>query len=106
MRDAMVANAGLSQTDRPLAPISAAFASKAIVPPPVATTTSGSARVPRSASASICRKAGSPCASKICRTVIPARRSISSSRSTNCTPSRRASRRPTVVLPHPMNPVR
>ena len=57
------------------------------------------------ASSSICRNAASPSVAKISGMLLPSRSSITSSRSIKEQQSSSESRLPTLLLPHPINPV-
>ena len=82
------------------------FSSRVMMPPPVATTQGVDSQARRSAAVSQTRKPASPEAAKISGIVRPSCASIASSRSVNGQESSAASRRPTVLLPQPIMPIR
>src|SRR5436305_9289484 len=75
-------------------------------PPPVLTTWLRSAMMRPIASRSNARKAASPSSRKMCGIVRPVISSMKRSVSTNCIRSRRATLRPSVVLPLQLKPTR
>ena len=82
------------------------FAGSSTTPPPQAITAGSCVEASTSARASIARKPDSPSSSKIWVMLRPSLRAISTSRSTNGTPSRPPSSAPTVDLPEPGIPTR
>ena len=82
------------------------FSSRVTMPPPVATTQGEASQARRSAAVSQRRNPASPEAAKISGIVRPSCASMASSRSVNAQESSAASRRPTVLLPQPIMPMR
>src|SRR5690606_12908817 len=95
-----------SHTTVPAARNAARLSRRNTAPPPVAMTWPLRRVTARMASASRARKPVSPSRAKISGMGMPAASSTTASTSTKGRPSRAASRRPTVVLPAPMNPMR
>ncbi len=92
------------QKTRPVAVSASAFAGSSSIRPPVAMTWCRLRATSAAVSRSSARKASSPCSAKM-TSIGPCRTTIMSSVSTNVQPRSRATSRPTVVFPVPMNPV-